>query len=131
MYQIETPKNIEIIRDFEGNNHNPKYTYYKMYFNDEVVGRANYRLYNNEAPYWYIDEFVISKQHRKQGYGKYLLNYITEEMWSIQKLPINIYPTSHQISKEDFIKWLVNRGFVEEAPLSTGQVICILYHKLE
>jgi GNAT superfamily N-acetyltransferase len=131
MYQIEVPKNIEIRRDFEGENKNPKYTYYKMYLNHEVVGIANYRLFKNEAPYWYIDEFVISKHHRKHGYGEYLLNYITEEMWSIQRLSIHIYPTGNHIPKEDFIKWLVNRGFVEEPPLSTGQVFCILYYKSE
>lgn len=127
MNQIEAPKNIEIRRDFEEEKQNPKYTYYKLYLNEEVIGIANYRLFNNKASYWYIDEFLTSKQHRKQGYGTLLLNYITEKMWSVQELPIHIYPTNQQIPKEDCIKWLVNRGFVEEPPLVTGQVFCILY----
>ncbi|MCC5635312.1 GNAT family N-acetyltransferase [Nostoc sp. CHAB 5844] len=128
MHKIEVPKNIEIKRDFEAEKQNPKYTYHKMCFNDEIVGIANYRLFQNQASYWYIDEFLISKQFREQGYGTYLLNYITEKMWNVREIPIHIYPTSQQIPKEYFIKWLIRRGFVEEPPLATGQVFCILHY---
>jgi len=122
--EFEVSINIEIKRDFEEEKHNPRYTCYKIYLKDQVIVFANYRIFNNQAPYWYIDEFVISKHDRKQGYGSYLLKYIIDKMWSEQRLPIHIYPTSQQIPKERFIEWLVHRDFVEQ--LWEGKIFCIL-----
>lgn len=124
--EFEVSIDIEIKRDFEEEKQKPKYTCFKMYFKDQVIGVANYRSFNNQAFYWYIDEFVISEQHRGQGYGSYLLKHIIDKMWSEQRIPIHIYPTGLQISKARFIKWLVNRDFVEQPPLSIGQIFCIL-----
>ena len=119
---------IEIRRDFEEEARRPKYTCYKMYLMGEMIGVANYRLFNSQTPYWYIDELVISANDRGKGYGSYLLKDIINRMWSERKLPIHIYPTGHQIPKEEFIKWLTDRNFVEQTPMSQGQIICILQH---
>lgn len=125
--ELEVFNNVEIRRDFEEETQNPRYTYYKMYLKDELIGVASYRLFNNQASYWYIDEFVILEQNRGKGYGSYLLNYIIDKMWSEQKLTIHIYPTSQQIPKEKFIEWLVHRDFIEQPPMSTGNIFCILH----
>jgi GNAT superfamily N-acetyltransferase len=93
-----------------------------MYLNDQMIGRADYRIFNNQSPYWYIDEFIISEQFRGKGYGSCLLNYIIEKMLSEQKLPIDIYPTGQLISKKTFIAWLLKRGFVQLPPMKTGQI---------
>ncbi|MBD2509807.1 GNAT family N-acetyltransferase [Nostoc muscorum FACHB-395] len=125
------PEGIEIRRDFEEERLNPPYTYYKIYVEGEEVAVASYRLFNNQNPYWYIDEFIIFEQYRENGYGTYLLKYIIQNMWSKQRLPIHIYPTELQISKEKFIAWLVDRGFQIKPDRNTGHVFCILYPKDE
>jgi len=125
--EFEVFNDVEIKRDFEEEKNAPKYTYYKIYLTDKIIGWANYRLFNNQSSYWYIDEFVIYEQDRGKGYGSYLLKDIINRMWSERKLPIHIYPSSQQIPKEMFIKWLVDRDFVEQAPMSTGHIFCILH----
>ena len=122
---------FEIRRDLEEEEreesiYKSKYTCYKVYLQGKVIGSAKYRLFKSQSPYWYIDEFVISKQNRDKGYGSLLLKHIIQEMWNKQKLPIHIYPTSQQIPKEKFIEWLINRGFVEQPPLPKGHIFCIL-----
>jgi hypothetical protein len=124
------PEEIEIKRDTKEEEKNPKYTYYKMYLQGNEIGVANYRLFQNQHSYWYIDEFVISNQDRQKGYGIHLLKHIIREMWSKLLLPIHIYPTTDQIPKDQFITWLVHRGFVEEPNPNTNQVFCILYPKV-
>jgi len=114
--------NVQIKRDLDAEKQNPNLTCYSMYLNDEIIGTADYRIFNNQSPYWYIDRFIILEQFRGKGYGSCLLNYIIEKMLSEQKLPIDIYPTGHLISKETFIAWLVKRCFVQ-LPLETGQIL--------
>lgn len=125
--EFEVFNDIEIRRDVEEEAKNSRYTCYKMYLKDEIIGFANYRLFNNQSSYWYIDEFVISEQYRGKGYGSYLLKHILDRMWNEQNLPIHIYPTSQQIPKEKFTGWLINRGFVKQPPMSQGQIFCIIY----
>lgn len=59
------PEEIEIKRDRKEEEKNPQYIYYKMYFKGNEIGVANYRLFQNQHSYWYIDEFVILEQEWK------------------------------------------------------------------
>jgi Domain of unknown function (DUF1902)/Acetyltransferase (GNAT) family len=125
------PEGIKIRRDPEEEEKNPRYVYYKMYLQGNEIGVANYRLFENQHPYWYIDEFVISEKDRQQGYSTYLLKYVIREMWSKLLLPIHIYPmSSPQMPKEQFIAWLVHRGFIEAPDNNTHQMFCILHPRI-
>lgn len=118
---------VTIERDYQGEKNKPKYTCYQMSLKDEIIGFANYRLFKNQDSYWYIDEFLILEAYRGKRYGLYLMRDIIDKMWNEEKLPIHIYPTGEQIPKEEFIRWLVNRGFVQESDMYTKQIFCILH----
>lgn len=129
--QCQAPAGVRINRDSNEEIQRPKYTCCKIYMHDEIIGVANYRLFDTQFPYWYIDELIISEQDRERGFGTYLLCYVIAEMWKERKLPIHIYPTGNQIPKDKFIEWLVHRDFVPQPPLPTGQVFYILFPDLE
>ncbi|MEH2088264.1 GNAT family N-acetyltransferase [Nostoc sp.] len=110
------PQGIEIKKgskhDYKeslGDDSNPDdYTYYNIYFEGKKVGNASYR-YNNSYACWQIDRFLIYEDEEGNGYGSCLLKYISQEMWSIKRSHIKISPTK----KEEFISWLIRRGFKE------------------
>ena len=110
--------NVQIQRDFKEETkifeqYGFVYQCYQMYLNNDLIGRASYR---NKTSYWYIDEFLIFQPFRGNGYGTYLLDHITEEMWNTQKLPIDIDPSGLDIPKEDFIAWLTRKNFISITP---------------
>lgn len=126
MPKIEAPEGIEIRRDLEGEKLNPRHTYYKMYFNDDEIGVANYRTFMTTPPYWYIDKFLVLESHRGNGYGTYFLDYIVKKMWNEHRFRIDIYPTGDDEYKPKFVDWLTRRGFVKLAPMPQGQLIMAL-----
>ena len=91
---------------------------------NNLIGETTF--YKRSQPYkhWYIDTLRVEKEYERQGFGTAILNEIKTIMFNIETLPIEIIPSGVEIDKEEFIQWLIHRGFQEiEISYSHGQII--------
>ena len=114
MNPYELPAGIEIKRDFEREEKEKLFnpgnldTFYKILWNDKEAGYASYRL---RSPNWYIDRFFIDEDNRRNKLGTHLLKYITQKMWSEQRISIKIHPGPN---RKKLISLLLTNKFQKE-----------------
>jgi GNAT superfamily N-acetyltransferase len=65
---------------------NPRYRYYGLYVDEQLVSTCNLTLVPNLTrgcrPYGLIENVVTHSGHRRKGYGRALLRHGLEEAWA-------------------------------------------------
>ena len=84
---------------------NGNYRFEILDSHDTVVGTAHVESrHDTEGDFWHLEDFLINKDCRSQGYGTALINYLRDYLWNINKLRIRVHPAIGQQVSENLAK---------------------------
>jgi hypothetical protein len=94
----------------------------KMVMTDEEVfiGSAEVML-KNKGRYWTLISINIEEPFRREGHATCLLNYLRNDLWFRNSIPIRVHPAG---TEDKWLRdWYLKQGFREEKPPS-AYLVC-------
>lgn len=93
---------------------NGGYKYEVQDSSGQIVGTAHVQSKGNAHRFWDLEDLLIDKEYRRQGYGTGLLNHVRDHLWNIDRLPIRVHPAVGQEALEEVAKNCQHNQLTEE-----------------
>ncbi len=72
----------------------------------QVIGTVHVKsMQGKQGKFWHLDDLLIDKNYRSQGYGTKLLNHLRDYLWKIDRLKIRVHPGDGRLLEDLPEKW--------------------------
>lgn len=108
------PQNIEF-RDYPPLQPYEEYKFEVLDSASKVTGTAHVKsIQDGQGKFWHLEDLLVAKESRSQGYGTKLLIHLRQYLWSIHRLRIRVHPAFGQQAMEEIAEGFMQQQYTEE-----------------